>query len=63
MSIAVPAISAGIYGYPPDEATHIIVEAATDFVNSEDTSVRSVRLVGYDTAMAKRFAAAISSFP
>lgn len=63
VSIALPAISAGIYGYPPDEATHIIVEAATDFVNSEDTSVRSVRLVGYDTAMAKRFAAAISSFP
>lgn len=63
VSIAVPAISAGIYGYPADEATDIIVEAAADFLDSEDTSVRSVRLVGFDTAMAKRFAAAISSFP
>lgn len=61
-SIALPAISAGIYGYPADEATAVIAESAAEYLNTEDTTLRSVRLVGYDRAMTKRFTAAISSF-
>ncbi len=60
-TVALPAISAGIYGYPPGDATRVIAEGAADYLAGEDTSLKSVRLVGYDLAMAERFAAAISS--
>jgi len=60
-SIALPAISAGIYGYPPNEAATVIAQAAASFLDAEHTTLRSVRLVGYDRAMTERFAAAISS--
>ena len=59
-SVAVPAISAGIYGYPPDEATAVIAESAAEYLADTETSLRSVRLVGFDDAMAARFARAIS---
>ena len=60
-SIALPAISAGIYGYPANEATTVIAQAAASFLDAEHTTLRSVRLVGYDRVMTERFAAAISS--
>ncbi|RLE15775.1 MAG: glutamate racemase [Actinobacteria bacterium] len=60
-SVAMPAISAGIYGYPADEATVVIAESVAEFIDNTGTALRSVRLVGYDDAMTKRFAAAISS--
>jgi glutamate racemase len=59
-TVAMPAISAGIYGYPPDEATAVIAESVADFVSAGETTLRSVRLVGYDDAMTERFSAAIS---
>lgn len=58
-SLAIPAISAGIYGYPADLATAVIAETVAEALAGADTSLRSVRLVGYDDAMAERFAAAI----
>ena len=58
-TVALPAISAGIYGYPPDEATAIIAETAAEAVSEADTTLRTVHLVGYDDKMAERFAAAI----
>lgn len=61
ISVALPAISAGIYGYPADEAAAVIVQTAAEFLDAEHTSLRSVRLVGYDHPMTERFAAAISS--
>jgi putative ATPase len=60
-SVAVPAISAGIYGYPPDEATSVIATSAGEFLAQDATTVRSVRLVGFESIMTERFAAAISS--
>ena len=62
-SVAIPAISAGIYGYPPDEACQVIVESAADFLSGERGSLSSCRLVGFDAAMAARFQAAIESLP
>ena len=59
-TMALPAISAGIYGYPPDDATAIIAESAADYLSTDETSLRAVRLVGYDTLMAERFAMAIA---
>lgn len=60
-SIAMPAISAGIYGYPPEEATAVIVASVALVLDVEETPLRSVRLVGFDSAMTTRFAAAIAS--
>ncbi|GMR02942.1 MAG: hypothetical protein BMS9Abin20_1298 [Acidimicrobiia bacterium] len=60
-TLAVPAISAGIYGYPPDAATAVIAESAAEYLTEEKTTLRSVRLVGYDNAMASRFARAVAS--
>jgi len=45
-SIAFPAISTGIYGYPPEEAARIAVET----VRSTPTEVELVRLVAFDEA-------------
>lgn len=60
-SVALPAISAGIYGYPPDEATLVIAETVAEFLSDQESSIHSVRLVGYDETMAERFAAALRS--
>jgi len=45
-SVAFPAISTGIYGYPPEEAARIAVET----VRSTPTEVELVRLVAFDEA-------------
>ena len=58
-SVALPAISAGIYGYPPDEAAVVIAETVAEYLSDQESSLRSVRLVGYDDAMAGRFAGAL----
>jgi O-acetyl-ADP-ribose deacetylase (regulator of RNase III) len=50
-SVAFPAISTGIYGYPPDEAASIAVEA----LRSADTGVELVRLVAFDEATLRRY--------
>ncbi len=62
-SVAIPAISAGIYGYPADEASSVIAGTTAEFLAAGDTTLRSVRLVGFDAAMTARFAAAIASLP
>jgi len=43
-SVAFPAISTGIYGYPPEEAAAL----AVDTVRATPTSVEVVRLVAFD---------------
>ena len=35
-SIAFPAISCGVYGYPLEEACHIALESTLNFINSND---------------------------
>ena len=60
-SVALPAISAGIYGYPPDEATLVITETVAEHAAESASTLRSVRLVGFDQAMTDRFAVALRS--
>lgn len=58
-SVSLPAISAGIYGYPPDDATAIIADEVVRWVEQHPTQLAEVLLVGYDRAMASRFQLAL----
>src|SRR5437868_2288424 len=50
-SLAFPAISTGIYGYPPEEAARI----AVDTIRSTPSEVELVRLVAFDEATKRRY--------
>ena len=60
-SIAFPAISAGIYGYPAEEATGVIVSAVKSWLETNDSELAEVRLVGFSRDIAGMFAAALST--
>lgn len=61
-TVAFPAISAGIYGYPPDDATAVLADEVVGFLRERDgAGLSEVRLVGYDRSMTERFASAIAS--
>jgi O-acetyl-ADP-ribose deacetylase (regulator of RNase III) len=50
-SVAFPAISTGIYGYPREEAA----EVAVDTIRGADTRVELVRLVAFDDATRQQY--------
>jgi O-acetyl-ADP-ribose deacetylase (regulator of RNase III) len=55
-SISFPAISAGIFGYPPDAAVKIIVDAVCEFfARQPDSPVAEVRFCCLDAEMNARF--------
>ena len=59
-SLAIPAISAGIYGYPSEEAAGVIATEVDAWLGAHPQgAVREVRLVGYDEDTAEAFAAAL----
>ena len=58
-SIAIPAISTGIYGYPSEPAAEI----AVDTVRSTPTSVQVVRFVCFNAASAKAYEQALAREP
>jgi O-acetyl-ADP-ribose deacetylase len=58
-SIAFPAISAGIYGYPLAEATAVLVEATVDWVEHAPGRLDEVRFVGFDDRVTEAFTTAL----
>ena len=47
-SIAFPAISTGVYGYPQDQAAKIAIGATIGYLKENSTSLKSVHFVVYD---------------
>jgi O-acetyl-ADP-ribose deacetylase (regulator of RNase III) len=47
-SMAFPAISTGVYGYPPELAAKIAVNTVMGFLSEENTSVELLEFVLYD---------------
>ena len=60
-SVALPAISAGIYGYPMDEAAGVIARAVIDWCERHPEALDEVRLVGYVDDAVRGFAAGLAS--
>lgn len=58
-SVALPAISAGVFGYPPEEAGRVIAETCADWLRTRRGAVDEVRLVGLDEPSAGHFAAGL----
>ena len=47
-SVAFPAISAGIFGYPPAEAATVAVNSVREFLERDDHRIDEVILVGFN---------------
>ena len=58
-SIALPAISSGIYGYPMPEATRVIADECRNWVRAHPDTIDEILLVGYDAAAADAFETAL----
>ena len=55
-SVAIPAVSTGIFGFPKDRGARIIVKAVVDWLNSHpDTSLREVRFCNIDSETSELF--------
>ncbi len=57
-SIALPTISAGIYGYPPAEACRVIVHASDTWL-ADGGRIDEIRLVAFDGETADHFRRAL----
>lgn len=62
-SVALPAISSGIFGYPPADATAVIATTCAAWLAGADRVVDDVLLVGFDATTADLFADALSHVP
>lgn len=61
-SLTFPAVSTGIFGYPEDAGTRVIVEEIVSWVERHPGSrVELVRLIGFEKGTAESFAVAVKS--
>jgi O-acetyl-ADP-ribose deacetylase len=54
-SVALPAISTGVFGYPQAEAAPLIAATARGWLAQHGGTVEEIRLVGFDEAAARAF--------
>ncbi|MBK8822866.1 MAG: macro domain-containing protein [Anaerolineales bacterium] len=55
-SISMPAISTGIFGFPKDRAAKIIFSAIEKyFINTQDSTLKNIRIVLFDDATIQPF--------
>ena len=59
-SIAIPAISAGIYGYPPAAATSVIVNEVADWLADAPDAFEEIRLTALGSDIASLFERAVA---
>jgi len=59
-TVALPAISTGIFGYPLGEAAAVIAAAVAAWAREHPGSLAEIRLVGFDPAAEGAFAAGLA---
>lgn len=60
-SIAFPAISTGIYGYPVNEASEISLNAVVDYLNAKpQTCINDIRFVLFTESVLQAFASSLA---
>ncbi len=59
-SVAFPAVSAGVYGWPADDAAHIAVTVVREWVSAHPDALATVRFVLFSDEMLARFERAIT---
>ena len=61
-TIAIPAISAGIFGFPPDRATEIILSASRDYLTDMNgTCLKEIHIVDRDHKVISLFEMSLKS--
>ncbi|PMQ02431.1 MAG: macrodomain protein [Dictyoglomus sp. NZ13-RE01] len=60
-TISIPAISCGIFGFPPDLGTKIIVETIVNFIKNEKHSFKEIHLIGLGEDIPNLFAKNLNS--
>jgi O-acetyl-ADP-ribose deacetylase (regulator of RNase III) len=60
-SIAIPAVSCGIFGFPKDRGTLIIVKTVHDFIQSNKTGLQEVHFVGIGSEITGFFGKALKN--
>ena len=58
-TVAFPAISAGVFGYPPADATAVLASAVSDWLAAHADELEEVRLVANGPEMARLFVTAL----
>jgi len=60
-TLAMPAISAGIFGYPLAEAARVIADESATWARAHPGALDEIRLVGFDDRAADAFAAGLAA--
>ncbi len=61
-SLALPALSTGIFGFPKDRAAQIILAALRDYFSARSSPLRLIRLVLFDDETVQAFRSAWATF-
>jgi O-acetyl-ADP-ribose deacetylase (regulator of RNase III) len=60
-AVAMPALSAGFFGYPVGEATRVIASECAAWAGEHPNALDEIRLIGFDAAVEEAFATALAA--